>query len=262
MPFTVSHTAAVLPVHRWLTRARVLPAAVIGSMVPDFGMFLPFWVPRYETHGRLALLTFCLPLGLATWLLYEILVRPALLEVVPDRWWARCCERGAMRFGSWRTWLLAAAAVLGGALTHLVWDGFTHEDARGVAMFPALVDLSVHINGHPMYLYRALQHLSSILGLAALSWFAWRWQRRLPVAASAPARALLPAERWSWIAVYVAIPAAASAVAAALTLAGPEPFYATSASLGGVAEAGMAAATASLLVVSPLLRLRLGLQRG
>ena len=32
MPFTVSHIAAVLPAHRWFTRANVFSAAVIGSM--------------------------------------------------------------------------------------------------------------------------------------------------------------------------------------------------------------------------------------
>jgi hypothetical protein len=261
MPFTVSHTAAVLPFQRWLRPQRILSAAVIGSMVPDFGLFLPFWVPRYETHGRIALLTFCLPLGLLTWLLYEILVRPALLEAAPDRWWSRWRERGAVALGAWRTWLVAAAAVLGGAVTHLAWDAFTHENSRGVEMFPLLEGLSWNVNGHPMHLYRILQHLSSVVGLAVVLWIAWRWHQRSPPVPVPPARALRSVERWSWIAVYVLIPAAATTVAAALTLRGPEPFYATSDSLAGVAEAGMVAAAASLMAVSLLLRLRLGLQR-
>jgi len=257
MPFTVSHTAAVLPFQRWLRPQRILAAAVIGSMVPDFGLFLPFWLPRYETHGRLALLTFCLPVGLLSWVLFEVLIRPALLEVAPDRWWARWRERGGVALRSARTWLSAAGAVLGGAVTHLAWDAFTHEDARGVEMLPLLEGLSWHVNGHPMYLYRILQHLSSALGLAVVLWFAWRWQRRLPAVAALPARALRPQERWQWIALYLAIPGAVLACRAALTLAGPEPFYASSASLAGVVIAGMLAAAVSLLVVSLLLRLRL-----
>lgn len=261
MPFTLAHTAVVLPFQRWLRPERVLAAAMIGSMVPDFGLFLPFWVPRGATHGRLALLTFCLPLGLLTWLLYEVLIRPALLEVAPDRWWSRWRERGAVALGAWRAWLVAAAAVLGGAVTHLAWDAFTHEDARGVAMFPLLEDLSWRVNGHPMYLFRILQHLSSVLGLAAVLWVAWRWHRRSPSVPVQPARALRPPERCSWIAVYVLIPALVSAIAAALTLRGSEPLYASSTSLGRVAAAGMAGAAASLLVVSLLLQLRLGLRR-
>jgi len=261
MPFTVSHTAAVLPLQRWLRPERAFAAAVIGSMVPDFGLFLPFWMPRYETHGRMALLTFCLPVGLLTWLLYEVLIRPALLEVTPDRWWARWRQRGAVALASARTWLVAAAAVLGGAVTHLAWDAFTHENARGVEMLPLLESLSWHINGHPMYLFRILQHLSSVLGLALVLWVAWRWHRRSPPVPAQAARALPPAERWSWIAIYALIPAAVTVVAALLTLRGPEPLYASSASLAGVAEAGMAGAMAALLVVSLLLRLRLRFRR-
>ena len=261
MPFTVSHTAAVLPLRRWLGTERAFAAAVIGSMVPDFGLVLPFWVSRGATHGRLALLTFCLPLGLLTWLLYEALIRPALLEVAPDRWWSRWRERGAATLGSGRAWLVAAAAVLGGAVTHLAWDAFTHENARGVEMFPLLEGLSWRVNGHPMYLFRILQHLSSVVGLAAVLWVAWRWHRRSPVVPAQVERALPPLERWSWIAIYVVIPAAATLIAALLTLRGPEPLYASSASLAHVATAGMGGAMASLLVVSLLLRLRLGLRR-
>ena len=41
MPFTISHAAAVLPFIRPLARWRLLSAAVIGSMVPDFGWCKP-----------------------------------------------------------------------------------------------------------------------------------------------------------------------------------------------------------------------------
>ena len=51
MPFTISHAAAVLPFARPLARWRLLSAAVIGSMVPDFGWFLPWRPARFETHS-------------------------------------------------------------------------------------------------------------------------------------------------------------------------------------------------------------------
>ncbi len=44
MPFTISHAAAVLPFARLLARWRLLSATIIGSMVPDFGLLLP-WRP-------------------------------------------------------------------------------------------------------------------------------------------------------------------------------------------------------------------------
>ena len=63
MPFTISHTAVVLPFSRWLARWQLLSAATIGAMVPDFRIFFP-GMPRVETHSLAALLTFCLPVGL------------------------------------------------------------------------------------------------------------------------------------------------------------------------------------------------------
>jgi hypothetical protein len=50
MPFTISHIAAVLPAYRPLVRARLFTAAVIGSMVPDFGILLPGGLSRLQTH--------------------------------------------------------------------------------------------------------------------------------------------------------------------------------------------------------------------
>jgi hypothetical protein len=256
MPFTVSHVAAVLPFRRWLRPERMLPAAVIGAMVPDFGLFLPFWVPRYETHGRLALLTFCLPVGLASWLLFETIVRPAWLDLAPDSWWLQWRQRGALPWGSVRTWVLGAASVLGGALTHLAWDGFTHEGARGVEMLPLLDSLAWQVNGHPMHLYRLLQHLSSLIGLALVAWVIWRWQWRLPPAVGVPRRTLGSVERGCWLGACLLIPAAATLAAAWLSLRDTEPLYASGASLARVAQAGMGAAGATLLAVSLLVRWR------
>ena len=84
MPFTVSHIAAVLPGYRPLTRAQMFTAAVIGSMVPDFGMLMPGTMVRWQTHSLPALFTFCLPVGLTAYWLTLLLIRPAVLEVVPD----------------------------------------------------------------------------------------------------------------------------------------------------------------------------------
>jgi len=66
MPFTISHAAAVLPFARPLARWRLLSAAIIGSMVPDFAWVTPWHPPRVDTHSALGLLTYCLPVGMAT----------------------------------------------------------------------------------------------------------------------------------------------------------------------------------------------------
>src|ERR1700722_20391939 len=105
MPITVSHIAAVLPAHRVLSRARLFSAAVIGSMAPDFGLLLPGFFPRWETHSLGALWSFSLPMGLLAFVLTVLLVAPALTEVLPDRAYARLrlAESKAPPRPLWRT---------------------------------------------------------------------------------------------------------------------------------------------------------------
>jgi hypothetical protein len=78
-----------MPLYRPLSKAHVFTAAVIGSMVPDFGMLLPRIPARWETHSLLGLFIFCLPVGLLTYWLTQILIKPAVLETLPDHAYAR-----------------------------------------------------------------------------------------------------------------------------------------------------------------------------
>ena len=113
MPFSVSHIAAVLPLHKPLRRLGLLSAAAIGAMAPDLDLILPIRLTREQTHGRLALLTFCLPVGLAAWALFQPLIKSALIEVLPNRVYARlCAEHLGPRLGSVKAWFYAALAVL------------------------------------------------------------------------------------------------------------------------------------------------------
>src|ERR1700675_571689 len=123
MPFTISHAAVVLPFSRILARWRLLSAVVIGAMVPDFGLFFPWRVYRFETHSAVALLTFCLPVGLAAYWAFQYLVKTPLLELLPAGAYARWRPFSAHAdLRSLRQWMLAACGVLAGAVTHLVWD--------------------------------------------------------------------------------------------------------------------------------------------
>src|SRR5271169_6871218 len=93
MPFTISHAAVVLPFSRLLARRRLLSAVVIGAMVPDFGLFFPWHMRRFETHSAEALVTFCLPVGLAAYWVFQYVVKTPLLELLPEGAYAR-----------WRPW--------------------------------------------------------------------------------------------------------------------------------------------------------------
>jgi hypothetical protein len=80
-------------------------------------------------------------------------------------------------------------AVVLGALTHVVWDAFTHSGMWGTRMLPWL---STSVGG--LALYRWLHVASSVIGLAGLAWFAVRWWRTAPaVGDCAP---IPPGLRW------------------------------------------------------------------
>jgi Domain of unknown function (DUF4184) len=204
MPFTISHAAVVLPFSRLLARWRLLSAVVIGAMVPDFGLFFPWRVHRFETHSAMALLTFCLPVGLVTYWAFQYLVKTPILDVLPEGAYARWHQFSSPAdVRSIRQWVLAASGLLAGAVTHLVWDAFTHENARGIRMIPWLEDPIVDIGSHRLGGVRLLQDGSSLIGLAVVVGLVWYGLRRGREKA-VPRRPLRAAERWAWVLIYVA----------------------------------------------------------
>ena len=137
--------------------------------MPDFGYLMPSQPFRLVSHSAASLLTFSLPLGLLWYWIFQHLLKVPVLSVLPDPVYMRWRPYWAV--ASWnspRQWLLAASGVLIGALTHLVWDGFTHEGARGMRMMPELGDWMFEIHGHHLIGARLLQDGSSIVGLAVV----------------------------------------------------------------------------------------------
>jgi hypothetical protein len=256
MPFTVSHIAAVLPLHKPLRRLGLISAATIGAMAPDMDLILPIHLTREQTHSYLALLTFCLPVGLAAWALFQALIKPALIEVLPNRIFGRLfAEHIGPRLGTVRAWLYAALAVLCGALTHIVWDGFTHEDAHGLRVVPVLGDIGAELGGSTWPLYRWLQHGSTVLGAAAVFMALWLWVRHARGPNPPPERRLSARERQRWMALYIFIPILLMALAP-INQNGWRRFHLTEA-LTLFAVTGMRGAALGLVFTSALIRRRL-----
>ncbi len=261
MPFTVSHIAAVLPAYRPLSRARLFTAAVIGSMVPDFGLLLPDMPSRPETHSIAGLFVFCLPVGLVSYAMTLLLIKPALMEALPDGAYSRLvvADTAASR-RVLPSLMMAVPVLLLAALIHLVWDGFTHENARGVRMFPVLDAYGPPFDGAPLRLYRWLQYASSIIGLIALLIAVYRWLRHAPAPAPRPRRRLVAAERTSWLALYAGAPLVVMIAAFIRTDSSQTPT-----SMGNVLEVTaidtMRASVLALLALSLLLTARLAIQR-
>ncbi|MGA2190374.1 MAG: DUF4184 family protein [Steroidobacteraceae bacterium] len=258
MPFTISHVAVVLPFARPLARWRLLSAAIIGSMVPDFGLLLPWRPARIETHSALGLLTFCLPLGLATFWIFQLLIKTPVTEILPNAAYARWRKFAApAEFRSLTQWLLAACGIEAGAVTHLVLDAFTHEGARGVRMIPVLDDPLVDIAGHHVIGARFLQDVSSLIGLGLVLVFVAYGLRPGRRADGVPARKLRPLERLAWIMAYLVM----ALVLAVLFLFIRRPHFLAGGSLavvvGNYAIAALRGFAAALAVMSLGLTLRL-----
>jgi len=170
MPFTISHAAAVLPIHRWANHRLPLTALMIGSMAPDFGYFFSRAESRQITHSFAGLLTFCLPMGLLVWLFYVAILEKATITLLSDRWHTRFAHTDAI---SPALILRAAVAIVLGAITHLVWDAFTHRDTFVTSHWTALLGPTPGFGWLPIY--HLLQGVCSVVGLMILG----NWMRHL-----------------------------------------------------------------------------------
>ena len=73
-----------------------------------------------------------------------------------------------------RVLAFASAAVILGAVTHVVWDSFTHRGTVVVNAIPALKAVAFHVEGWRIRWFFVLQVLSSVFGLMVLAIWAWR----------------------------------------------------------------------------------------
>lgn len=181
MPFTLAHPAASIPLCRPLGRFGVLPALVIGAMIPDFAYFRPFLAVGGRSHTLAGLFLFCLPLGVVVYLLFRFVLAPPMRALLPDG------IRTRIRFRDGTPWVGVVLSVLLGAVTHLVWDSFTHDGSPMVEAIPFLQRRMLTIDGYTLYLYRLLQHVSTLVGVSLILRWLVGWYRRTPPDARAPA---------------------------------------------------------------------------
>jgi hypothetical protein len=170
LPFTVSHAAAVLPLHRWARFQLPLTALVIGSMAPDLGYFFSHEASRALTHSLRGLFTFSLPAGFAAWLFYVAVLEKSTITLLSDRWHSRFAHTDAITAS---LILRAAIAIVLGAATHLIWDAFTHRATFATDLFPVLLGPTPGFSWLPVY--HLLHGVSSVAGLAILA----VWARNL-----------------------------------------------------------------------------------
>jgi hypothetical protein len=169
VPFTLAHPAAVLPLRRL---GLPMTAMVAGAVVPDLPIYVGFQDARSFTHSPLGVVTIDLAMGMTGLVLWYLLFRRPLVDMTPDRWRTRLPE--TVRVGP-RTWLLAGPGVLVGAVTHVVWDAFTHDGSWGVEHVAPLRSSFLGVAA-----YEWAQHICGVLGVAVVVVVALRYLSQLP----------------------------------------------------------------------------------
>jgi hypothetical protein len=207
MPFTPTHTLAALPIAWLWSRHGTFSALVIGTMVPDWPLYVPIGPVYQLTHSLRGLFTACLPIGFALAILYHLGLKQALFQLLPAGLRARLSPYVDVPSILRPATLLAiAAAVLIGAASHIVWDAFTHYGAWGVRLVPMLSDTLFRAGNLDIPIYMALQHGCTLVGFPVFLLAVYVWYRRTD-AGLVPAPVLSPWVTLAWRAAFVAIPA-------------------------------------------------------
>ncbi|MFF5845847.1 DUF4184 family protein [Streptomyces massasporeus] len=207
MPFTLSHAAAVLPAVRTdgTGRGTLVPAVLVaGSIAPDMTYYAASALSGAMEFGDV---THSVP-GVFTvdvliaWALVGLwlLMREPLVALLPRARQGRpavllrCgAPRARVRPSLVARWYASAAL---GALTHVVWDAFTHLDRWGMRVFPVL---GREVAGSPLYWY--LQYGGSAVAAVVIAVFVARALRRAPVCEPVGVPVLATRDRWAAAAV-------------------------------------------------------------
>jgi hypothetical protein len=165
MPFTPAHPALVLP----LLKNHRLSALglVVGSIAPDFEYFFKLKVNSYYSHTLAGLFYFDIPVTfLLSWVFIRF-VRTNLFANLPvlfQRKFQPIMELDVRRVLVDRWFVFLVSALLG-SLSHLFWDGFTHNNTFFVRHLSFYDGAYIPYEGVKYPLWYALQHISSAIGL-------------------------------------------------------------------------------------------------
>jgi Domain of unknown function (DUF4184) len=183
MPYTLAHPAAILPIYRWAAPYTSVTALAIGSMAPDFVYFVPLPITGAQSHGLLGIFWFCIPSGFLLWVLLHFFLKPPVLAFLPPamgtRLAALLANNKRMRGFNWHSAGVLVLSLALGALTHIIWDSFTHWNTivvRNVEFLRMWVSLPF---GRSVRLFTVLQHASTVVGLSILALAGWYGMRHV-----------------------------------------------------------------------------------
>jgi hypothetical protein len=174
MPFPLAHPAAVLPFRRYCPRFLSFPALIVGSLSPDAGYFFSQFQVDDFSHRLAGSIGFCLPMGIMTLLLlYSI--RTRIVMVLPNplrRMFSPLCQQP---LGSP---LSVVLSVVIGAVMHILWDSFTHNEGWLVQHLSFLQFPVARITNRQVRICHLFWHGSTFAGV---TWIVLAFQHWLQV---------------------------------------------------------------------------------
>lgn len=174
MPWTFSHPAIVFPLKhsRW-GRFLNLPALILGSLSPD--LLYSFGLYRFAStaHHVVGWFYTAFPLCIFIYVMVYLLIEP-LKQIIPfpmqkNKLWNR------------RYFFILILSLFLGAMTHIIWDSFTHESGAVVRNFSLLQFNFIHMSDkQEIAIYKLLQHMGSLLGLIYLCFKYYQYHKTQP----------------------------------------------------------------------------------
>ena len=166
MPFTVTHILVTYPLFL-LVRKLSIVALIIGSIIPDFVMFIP--ISSYDvSHSILGLIMYCLPMGLIVYLFFVHFSAALIIDTAPSWLSSRVykCRDFNFKYSIVSLILISTSLILG-ATTHILWDVFSHQNTWLTQLMPIL-NKSITIFNLTIEYYKLIQYMSSLIGLPVL----------------------------------------------------------------------------------------------
>lgn len=172
MPFTFSHPAIVLPFLRIRHPAVSMSALIVGSMIPDFQYFIRMRLSGRYSHTVEGLFLFDLPMAIVVLIVFHGVVKAPLIDNLPLTWGSRLQRLKEFNFWTYgRSHPIALiCCILLGAVSHLVWDGFTHAHSLFTERISGLQMLVQGKYLPELPVFRYLQHISTALGAIGIIW--------------------------------------------------------------------------------------------
>jgi hypothetical protein len=151
------------------------------------------------------LLILCLPTGFILFVLVRLLHRP-IANLLPEPHRSALLSMPQVpRLVSLPILVAAAVSIILGAMTHNIWDSFTHPTGYMVAKLPLLSESVGMLANSNVRVYDLLQHASTLCGLLVVATAYVKWLKRVKSHTPLNSRN----DRWRYALLFALLAAAA-----------------------------------------------------